>query len=64
MKIIQKEYQRLNLFINNDYWKEITFPSQKKDWEKFESNNKSTALNVLFAENDKEQNKSSLYLEV
>ena len=64
MKIIQKEYQRLNLFINNDYWKEITFPSQKKDWEKFESNNKSTALNVLFAENDKEQNKSSLYFEV
>ena len=28
-------------------------PSHKKDFKKFESNNKSIALNVLFVENDK-----------
>ena len=34
-------------FINQYSWKEINLPSHKKDWEKFESNNKSIALNVL-----------------
>ena len=29
--------------------KGINFPSQKEDWKKFESNNKSIALNILFA---------------
>ena len=28
-------------------WKEIDFPSHKKDWKKFELNNKSIALNIL-----------------
>ena len=28
--------------------KEIDFPSQGKDWKKFESNNKSIALNILY----------------
>ena len=27
-------------------WKEINFPSHKKDWKKFESGNKSIALNT------------------
>ena len=30
-------------------WKEINFPSNKKDWKKFESDNKSIALNILHA---------------
>ena len=30
-------------------WKEIGFPSHSKDWKKFESNNKSVALNILYA---------------
>ena len=29
-------------------WKEVDFPSEKKDWKKFELNNKSIALNNLF----------------
>ena len=29
-------------------WKEIDFPSHRKDWKKFEWNNKSIALNILY----------------
>ena len=35
-------------FIDKYNWKEINFPSHKKDWEKFESNNKSISLNMLY----------------
>ena len=39
---------KIKPFIDHYNWKEIDFPSHKKDWEKFESNNKSIALNVLY----------------
>ena len=39
---------KIKHFIDQYNWKEISFPSPKKDWEKFELNNKSIALNVLF----------------
>ena len=29
-------------------WKEIVFPSHSNDWKKFEQNNKTIALNILF----------------
>ena len=29
-------------------WSDIDFPSHQKDWKKFEQNNTSIALNVLF----------------
>ena len=29
-------------------WKEVDFPSGSKDWKKFEQNNKTIALNILF----------------
>ena len=35
-------------FIGKYDWKEIDFPSHGKDWKKFESNNKSIALNILY----------------
>ena len=35
-------------FIDQYNWKEIDFPLHKKDWKKFESNNKSIALNILY----------------
>ena len=35
-------------FINKYNWKEIDFPSHGKDWKKFESKNKSIALNILY----------------
>ena len=40
---------KIKPFINQYNWKEIDFPAQpSKDWKKFESNNKSIALNVLY----------------
>ena len=35
-------------FIDQYNWKEINFPSHKKNWKMFESKNKSIALNVLY----------------
>ena len=35
-------------FINQYNWKEINVLSHKKYWKKFESNNKSIALNILY----------------
>ena len=35
-------------FINKYNWKEISFPSPQKDWRKFESNNKTIALNIFY----------------
>ena len=35
-------------FIDQNAWKEIEFLSHKKDWNKFEKDNKTIALNMLF----------------
>ena len=35
-------------FINQYNRREVDFPSEQKDWKKFELNNKSIALNILF----------------
>ena len=35
-------------FIDQYNWKGIEFPSHSKDWKKFEQNNKTIALNILF----------------
>ena len=48
---IEKDPQRISKikpFINNYNWKGIEFPSYPKDWKKFEQNNKTIALNILF----------------
>ena len=48
---IGKNSQRIDKikpFISQYGWKNIDFPVTLKDWKKFESNNKSIALNVLF----------------
>ena len=39
---------KIKPFIDHYNWKEIDFPSHKKDLKKFELNNKSIALNVLY----------------
>ena len=39
---------KLKPFINNYNWKDIEFPSRSKDWKKFEQNNKTLALNILY----------------
>ena len=48
---IEKDPQRISKIkplIDKYNWREIDFPSHSKDWKKFESNNKSIALNILF----------------
>ena len=42
-------------FIDKYDWNEINFPSQGKDWKKFDSNNKSIALNVLYLPHNTEK---------
>ena len=39
---------KIKPFINNCNWTDIEFPSHSKDWRKFECNNKSMALNILY----------------
>ena len=55
---IKKDPQRISKikpFIDQYNWKEIDFPSQGKDWRKFELNNKSVALNVLYVPHNTEK---------
>ena len=39
---------KIETFIDQYNWKDIDLPSHKKDWKKFESNNKLIALNILY----------------
>ena len=39
---------KINPFINQYNWNDIDFPSTAKDWKKFELNNESIALNILY----------------
>ena len=39
---------KIKPFINQYNWNNIHFPSTGKDWKKFESNNNSIALNILY----------------
>ena len=48
---IDKHHQRIleiKPFINNYNWNNINFPTAKKDWNKFEFDNKDLALNILY----------------
>ena len=48
-KYIKKDPQRISKikpFINQYNSKEVDFPSEQKDWKKFELNNKSISLNI------------------
>ena len=48
---IDKHHQRISKikpFIDNYNWNDINFPAAKKDWNKFELNNKNVALNILY----------------
>ena len=39
---------KIKPFINMYDWKDINFPSHKKDWNTFEKNNRSNALNIFY----------------
>ena len=48
---VKKDPQKLlkiKPLINQYNWKEIDFPSERRGWKKFELNNKSISLNILF----------------
>ena len=50
-KKINKDPQRISKikpFIENYNWNDINFPANKKDWNRFEVNNKNVALNILY----------------
>ena len=55
---IKKSSQRISKikpFFDKYNWKEIDFPSHSKDWKKFESNNKSIVLNILYVSHNTEK---------
>ena len=50
-----QKISKIKLFIDQYNWKDIDFPSHSKDWKKFESNNKSIALNILYVPHNTEK---------
>ena len=48
---IDKNHQRISKirpFIDQHNWKDIDYPATSKDWKKFERNNESIAINILY----------------
>ena len=55
---INNNHQRISKiepFIDQYNWNEVDFPSTGKDWKKFESNNTSIALNILYIPHNTEK---------
>ena len=55
---IKEDLQRISKikpFINQYNSKEVDFQKEQKDWKKFELNNKSIALNILFVHHNTEK---------
>ena len=48
IKNYPERISKIEPFIEHCNWKRIDFPSYKKDQKKFEINNKSIALNILY----------------
>ena len=67
MKIIQKEYQTLNPFVNDYNWERIYISSHQDgqesegpknmliNYERFEQNNDTIALNILYVPHNKKE---------
>ena len=49
--IIRKKISKLKPYINDYNWHVLEFPAKPSDWKKFEENNSSIALNILFVPN-------------
>ena len=55
---IEKNPQRISKikpFIDQYHWKERDFPSHSKDWKKFEQNNETITLKILFSPRNTEK---------
>ena len=50
----QQRITKIKPSIDQYIWKDIDFPSQKKDWIESEKNNKSIAINILYAPHNTE----------
>ena len=48
-----KRITKIKLFINKYDWKGIHFLSEKDNWKKFEKNNRTISLNILYAKTEK-----------
>ena len=48
---------KLKPYINKYNWEGINFPAGSKEWQKFERNNDTIALNVLYVEQNTKKNK-------
>ena len=48
LRLNPEKTSKIKPFIDQYNWKEINFPLHKKYWKRFESNNKSIALNILY----------------
>ena len=55
---------RIKPFIENYNWNDINFPATKKDWNKFEVNNKNVALNILYVPFNTKKLKSLINLNI
>ena len=44
---------KIKPLINKCNWEELNFPAKKDDWNKFEKNNLTIALNVFYAKKEK-----------
>ena len=51
---------KIKPFIDNYNWNDINFPAAKKDWNKFEVNNKNIALNILYVPYNTKKNRNRL----
>ena len=54
-RTIKKEYQILNSLLTNITGKKYFFLSHQRDWKKFEENNKSISLNILYVSHNTKQ---------
>ena len=64
---IKEDLQRISKikpFINQYNSKEVDFQKEQKDWKKFELNNKSIALNILFVPYNTEKNKTCIQIKI
>ena len=55
IKKVPQRISKIKPFIDQYNQKEIDFPLHRKDWKKFESNNKSIARNILYVPHNTEQ---------
>ena len=52
---IEKDPQRISKLkpcINKYNWEEINFPAGSKEWQKFEPNNNTIAINILYVKHN------------